>query len=177
MSEWVKVSQSCLSPCDPMDCSPPGSSVYGILQARIQEWVAIASSKGSSWPRDQTQVSCIVGRFFTLWAIRAAPRWSPRTLPNVMGNDYYFYFFRWHLTECLSARHCSRNWKIHWEQERHVYGVPEPTMWCLHHTETGLCWGLKQVTGRYRVHALHLGLDVGVREGARKMWYLKWDQV
>ena len=55
---------------DPMDCSPPGSSVHGILQARILEWVAIPLSRGSSWPRDRTQVSCIVGRFFTVWAIR-----------------------------------------------------------------------------------------------------------
>ena len=45
--------------CDPMDCSPPGSSVHGILQARILEWVAIPFSRGSSTPRDQTQVSCI----------------------------------------------------------------------------------------------------------------------
>ena len=46
-----------------MDCSPPGSSVHGILQARILEWVAMSSSRGSSWPRDWTQVSCIAGRF------------------------------------------------------------------------------------------------------------------
>ena len=51
--------QSCLSLCNPMDCSPPGSSVYGILQARILEWVAISSSGGSSWPKDWTRVSCV----------------------------------------------------------------------------------------------------------------------
>ena len=51
--------QSCLTLCDPMDCSPPGSSVHGIFQARILEWVAISSSTGSSWPRDQTRVSYI----------------------------------------------------------------------------------------------------------------------
>ena len=45
--------------CDPTDCSPPGSSVHGILQARILEWVAISSSRGSSWPRDQNYISCI----------------------------------------------------------------------------------------------------------------------
>ena len=50
---------------DPMDFSPPGSSVHGILQARILEWVAISFSRGSSRPRDQTLVSCIAGRFFT----------------------------------------------------------------------------------------------------------------
>ena len=56
----------CLTLCDPMDCSPLGSSVLGILQARILEWVAIPSSMGSfSQPRDQTQVSGIAGRFFT----------------------------------------------------------------------------------------------------------------
>ena len=50
--------------CNPMDCSLPGSSVHGIFQARILEWVAISFSWGSSQPRDRTQVSCIVGRCF-----------------------------------------------------------------------------------------------------------------
>ena len=45
--------------CDPADCSPPGSSVYGILQARILQWVAMSSSRGSSCPRDRTHISCI----------------------------------------------------------------------------------------------------------------------
>ena len=51
--------------CDPMDCSPPGSSAHGILQAKILEWVAVSFSRGSSWPRDQTPVSCIASEFFT----------------------------------------------------------------------------------------------------------------
>ena len=51
-----------------MDCSPPGSSVQGILQVRIWEWVAMPFSRGSPWPRDWIQVSCIAGRFFTIWA-------------------------------------------------------------------------------------------------------------
>ena len=57
------VVQSCLTLCDPMDCSPPGSSVRGILQARTLEWVVISSSRGSFRPRDQTWVSCMAGRF------------------------------------------------------------------------------------------------------------------
>ena len=61
----VLVAQLCLTLCDPMDCSPPGSSVHGILQARILEWVAIPFSRGSSQPRDWTQVSCTASRFFT----------------------------------------------------------------------------------------------------------------
>ena len=55
-----------------MDCSLPGSSVHGILQARILEWVTISFSRGSSWPRDWTQVSHIGGRRFNLWATREA---------------------------------------------------------------------------------------------------------
>ena len=64
----VLVTQLCLTVCDPMDYSPPGFSVHGILQARILEWVAIPFSRGSSLCRDQTQVSCIAGRCFTVWA-------------------------------------------------------------------------------------------------------------
>ena len=59
------VAQSCPTLCDTIDCSPPGSSVHGILQARILEWVAMPCSRGSSWPRDRTWVSCIAGGFFT----------------------------------------------------------------------------------------------------------------
>ena len=62
------VTQSCPTLWDSMVCSLPGSSVHGIFQARILEWVAISFSKGSSWPRDWTQVSRIAGRRFTLWA-------------------------------------------------------------------------------------------------------------
>ena len=58
--------------CDPMDCSPPDTSVQGIYQAWILEWVAVSFSKGSSQPRDRTQVSRIVGRRFTVWATREA---------------------------------------------------------------------------------------------------------
>ena len=60
--------QSCPTLCNPMDCSPPGSSVHGILHARLLEWVAISFSRGSFWPRDQTHISrvlCIPGEFFT----------------------------------------------------------------------------------------------------------------
>ena len=56
------VAKSCLTLCGPMDCSPPGSSVQGTLQARILEWVAMPFSGGSSQPRDQTQVSSTAGR-------------------------------------------------------------------------------------------------------------------
>ena len=58
----AKLHHLCPTLCDPMDCSPPGSSVRGILQARILKWVAMPSSRESSLPRDRTQVSCIFCR-------------------------------------------------------------------------------------------------------------------
>ena len=68
----VLVAQLCLALCDPMDYSPLGSSVHGLLQAGILKWGAISSSRGSSQPREWTRVSWIVGRFFTIWATREA---------------------------------------------------------------------------------------------------------
>ena len=65
-----EVAQSCLTLCDPVDCSPPGSSVHEIFQARILEWVAISFARGSSQPRDWTWVSLIAGRRFILWATK-----------------------------------------------------------------------------------------------------------
>ena len=65
-------SRSLVSLCNSMGCSLPGSSVHGIFQARILEWVTVPFSRGSSQPRDQTQVSHIAGRFFTMWATREA---------------------------------------------------------------------------------------------------------
>ena len=72
LTSKVLVTQLCLTLRNPMDCSPPGSSVHGILQARILEWVAIPFSRGSSWPKNWTQVSWIAGIFFTIWATRKA---------------------------------------------------------------------------------------------------------
>ena len=63
-----EVAQSCPTLCDPVNCSLPGSSVYGIPQARVLEWGAISFSRVSSQHRDRTQVSCIGGRRFNLWA-------------------------------------------------------------------------------------------------------------
>ena len=68
------ITQLCPTLFDPMDCISPGSSVHGVLQARILDWVAIPFSRGSSLPRDQTQVSWIAGGFFTIWAII----WKPK---------------------------------------------------------------------------------------------------
>ena len=74
---WVRAKslQLCPTLCNPMHCSLPGSSVHGILQARVLEWVAISFSRVSSRPRDQTRVFHIAGRRFTIWATREARFW------------------------------------------------------------------------------------------------------
>ena len=76
----VLVAQLYPTLCNPMGYSLPGSSVHEILQARMLEWVVTSSSRETSWPRDWTRVSCITGRFFTIWATRGRPRWAQKLL-------------------------------------------------------------------------------------------------
>ena len=71
-----RVSQSCPTLCNPMDCSPPGSSAHGISKARILEWVAMPSSRGSSQSRDRTHISCIGRWVLYPWATRKCS-WYP----------------------------------------------------------------------------------------------------
>ena len=88
MKVKVLMGQLCPTLCNPMDYSLPGSSVHGIFQARILEWVAIPFSRGSSQSRDRTRVSCIAGRFFSIWATREAI-WSDGTLLKLDCGDGY----------------------------------------------------------------------------------------
>ena len=101
----VKVAQPCLSLCDPMDYT-----VHGILQARILEWVAFPFSRGSSQPRDQTQVSWIAGRFFTSWATREAltPAWCCNILsswfhPLKFFSAHFDYLYKRHYVICCAG--------------------------------------------------------------------------
>ena len=86
----VLVIQLCPTLWDPIDCSPTGSFVHGIFQARILEWFAISFSRGSSWPRIQTWVSCIAGRFFIVWATREAVNGWPSLNPCSWHNEHQF---------------------------------------------------------------------------------------
>ena len=79
------VIQSCPTRCDPMDHSPPGSSVHEIVQARILEWVAIPFSRRSSLPRDWTWISCIAGGFFTIWSTILWQLSTKNYLLNIFG--------------------------------------------------------------------------------------------
>ena len=87
--------------CNPTDCSPPGSSVHGILQTRILEWGAMPFSRESSWPRDQTRVSCIIGGFFTIWAPG-----KPKLLFPHGDAHVAFYTFLWCWPHCSQMVIC-----------------------------------------------------------------------
>ena len=103
----VLVANSCPTLCDPMDCSPPGSSVHGISQSWILEWVAISSSRGSSRPRNQTRVPCPAGRFFTVWATREAQFHPelPLSLPSVVLSKPRKTFDSFHISHSFLFHH------------------------------------------------------------------------
>ena len=85
----------CQTLCNSMNCSPPGSSVPGILQARLLEWVAVPFSRRSSWHRDWTQVSWITGRFFTFLSHQRSPFsfWDTAKWFNYVCVYIYIYIF------------------------------------------------------------------------------------
>ena len=93
-----------------MDCSLLGSSIHGILQARVLEWVAISFSRGSSWPRDRTWVSHIAGRCFTIWATREATQaWYLTTL-WVLCVSHHFPRLSVSSFQCLSVSSSWSTW-------------------------------------------------------------------
>ena len=102
--QWPSVclvtAPNCPTLCDPRNCSPPGSSAHGVFQARIPEWIVIPFSRGSSRPRDWTWVSCIAGRFFTIWGMREAP---------VLRPD----FSHCNVSDLIEKNHISYLWKMY----------------------------------------------------------------
>ena len=141
----VLVAQLCPTLCHPQgDCSPLGSSVHVILQARILEWVAMPSSRGSSQPRDRTWVCCIAGRFLVVWTTR-------------QGESATVSLFTWKsflvssltVSYCLSLNFCS-SWRPFWllRVKRLVYQCTpgytfriklHPLHWSVHNDFVCLC--------------------------------------
>ena len=120
MKVKVLVAQSCLTLCNHMDCSPSGPSVHEILQAGILEWVAMPFSRESSQPRDQTWVSCMAGRFFTIWAT-----WEAQKLMRCTEN----------------YNPCSWHWSTEWAQFFSTT-MPDCTLHS-HHFKSWMNWAAK----------------------------------
>ena len=160
------VAQSCLALWDVMDCSPPGSSVHRIFQARILEWVAMPSSRGSSSPRDRTQLSSISGRvfkaffFYTQWLIPLNPLvrlsffgWpgSPREFePHVslqfLGNKRWPIFISWFL-KLSDAISCSPACMIR-HLDLQVFAEPlaiQDSCWCRFSIDWNLIAGKRRL--------------------------------
>ena len=104
---WSEVAQSCPTLCNPMDYSLPGSSVHGIFQARVLEWVAISFSRGSSRPRDRTQVSCTAGRHFTIWDTRKALQNIKNVIISAMFIDRKIQY-----CQTVSFSQCDHRFKV-----------------------------------------------------------------
>ena len=125
-SRLCLVAQWSPAPCNPMDCSPPGCSVHGIPQARILEWVAIPASRGSSQPRDRTQISHIAGRFFTVWALEcwvintdgaeARGSWEGGTLTQIEEGVGV-----WRMPHLFGVLKMSKSWPG-WDLRRSFWG-------------------------------------------------------
>ena len=90
-----KVTQFCPTLCHPMDSNLPGSSIRGISQARILEWIAISFSRGSYWPRDWTPVSCIAGRLFYCLSHQGIPLCTDVLLVFPIGQQILISFLEW----------------------------------------------------------------------------------
>ena len=124
------VTQSCPTLCDSMDCSPPGSSVRGILQARILEWVAIPFSRVSSRPRDWTQVSCTVRWVHcalspTWHSTSATVRWpSPCTPPLALADATQQFLSLGHIT----TNYCSETSLTCWVRD--ILGILQSIQKC-----------------------------------------------
>ena len=151
-----EVAPSCLILCDPMDCSLPGFSIHGIFQARILECVVISFSRRSSLPRVWTQVSCIVGRLFTIWAnkstdVRALPKRrlsaEELMLSNCAGED------SWESLG-LQGDQTSQSWRksilnIHWKDWCWSWSSNTLATLCeeLTHWKRPWCWARLKTKG------------------------------
>ena len=136
-----------------MDCSPPGFSVHGILQARILEWVAIPFSRGSFQPRDRTQVSCIAGGLLTVWALS----WKPiqfSLCPITLKGVPFGHFIRWASMSFSSSRSTSL-----------PRVTPAPDASRLHITIRGEASALLRGHACF-IRCIHITVDVGAARAA-----------
>ena len=121
----VFIAQSCPTLCDSMNCSPPLSCVHGILQARILEWVAMPSSRGSSWPKNWTRVSYFTGRFFTNWATREAPSGCLAKIKGTLLGVEWSGSWSHSKARSLGPRTIQVSFSQSWEALLNLWGIQE----------------------------------------------------
>ena len=125
-----EVTQSCPTLCDPMDCSLPGSSIHGIFQARVLEWVAISFSRRSSRPRDWTQVSHVVDRHFTDETevdVFLGFLYDPVNVGNLISGSSYRIEtgnLRWDIV----PKESQVAWEYAWSMDMKLYCISFPSM-------------------------------------------------
>ena len=174
VNEWVLVTQLCLTLCCPMNCNPPGSSTHGILQARILEWVAISFFRESSRSRDQTQVSRIADRFFTVWATREAlNKWST-CLISMCACMLSRFSGVWLFVTLWRVAH-QAPLSMGFSRQEYWSGLPRPPPGDL--PDPGIKLLIKHIhTLRvWRVYALEKTLVLGKIEGKRRKGSRRWD--
>ena len=177
---WSEVAQSCPTLC------PPGSSIHGIFQARVLEWVATSFSRGSSWPRDWTQVSRIAGRRFTIWATREAPEvlWTRTREPLVahpcspkqnsykldLLDQYLIWYVRVNYLTLKDADKDDRGWRTcslldKQLKEQRECGLEEKicagVMRAILHDTEGISWVFPSVLTPHCCSSSHLALIAG----------------
>ena len=146
----MKVAQSCPTVCDPMDCSPPGSSVHGIFQARIRECIAFPFSRGIFLIRDWTLVSHMAGGFFTNWATREAHGWENWTVKKAECQRIGA-FKSWCLRRLLRVhRSTRRSSQSVLKEINPEYSLEEGMMLMLKLQSWGWCTGMTQRDGKGR---------------------------
>ena len=132
------VTQLCPTLCDPMDYSPPGSSVHGISQARILEWVAISFPEGSSWPRDWTGVSCLAGGFST-----TEPPGKPWSLPqSFVTNMTLLHYISASLCTLLPCSLLNSEMHLTLNLIHNVHHHPQPASWSARPAPSTTNWQL-----------------------------------
>ena len=113
----AKLLHSCLTLCNPMDCSPPGSSVHGILQARILEWVASSFSRGASWPRDRNCVSYVSCSYFSVLIWTSLEAQTAKNLPAIQETQVWSLGWEDPLEKGMAIQSTILAWRIPWTEE------------------------------------------------------------
>ena len=162
------VSQSCLTLCSPMDCSPPGSSVHGIFQARILDWIAVPFSRGSSQSRDQTRVSYIAGSLYC-WATREAPPNCVSVVDNSALRSSFIILCQTLLYHIKSTKNSLRSFSEH----VNFTGVQYTIIWFYRNSENIFCKFFTLNSSKFHLPT-YFGVSNSWDKGHKRWLWMAW---